>query len=88
MRPGGRQLRLPDEDDLDPGQQIKFDGETIPVYTDAGKRVKGMELMQLMMSREYTPTPYIDESKDIKAFVLRPATEEELKTGPSVQTRE
>jgi len=60
-------------------QQIMLDGESIPVYKTDGTRVKGMELMQMMMKNEYYPDIYIDESKEIKAFLLRPITPEEKK---------
>ena len=70
-------LKKAGEDDIDPSQKIMFDGESIPVYTVEGKRIKGMEMMELMMSGDYIPEPYINENKEIKAFVLRPSTDEE-----------
>jgi peroxiredoxin len=65
--------------DLDPGMQITLNPEATPVYTEGGKQVKGNEFMEAMMSGNYVPEPYINDNKEIKAFVLRAATEEEKK---------
>ncbi len=64
-----------DKDLLD--KEINFNGEDIPVYSVEGKRVRGNELMGLMMSNLYTPEFYIDKEKEIKATVLRLASDEE-----------
>ena len=69
---GLRKLR----DDEMPGVQIILDGESIPVYLD-GKKVKGMELMTKMNSGDYVPTPYANKDGEVKAVVLKVATEEE-----------
>lgn len=65
------------EGDINHDEPIMFDGESIPVYTKEGKRVKGMDMMKMMMSGDFTPEPYINKEKEVKVFVLRPATKEE-----------
>lgn len=71
--------------DLDPSKPLKFDGESIPVYTEDGKKLRGMELMQAVMSGDFVPEPYIDERKEVKAIVLRKASEEEKKRTQDLQ---
>jgi len=66
------------EDDLS-DKQIMFDGESIPIYNIKGKRIRGMEMMEAMMSGNYTPDFYMDKNKEIKVAVLRIAMEGEKK---------
>ncbi len=54
-----------------------MDGESIPVYMPEGKRIRGMEMMEILMKGDHVPEIYIDDEKEIKAFVMRNATEEE-----------
>jgi hypothetical protein len=58
-------------------QKIMLDGENIAIYTVEGKRVKGMEMMQLFTSGDYTPEFYMNKDKEIKVAVLKPSTKEE-----------
>ncbi len=51
-------------------QQITLDGESVPVYSAEGKRVRGMEMMQLMTSPGISPDFYLDAEKEIKAVIL------------------
>ena len=51
-------------------QKIMLDGESIPVYSSEGKRVRGMEMMQLMTSSGISPDFYLDAEKEIKAVIL------------------
>ena len=51
-------------------QQIMLDGEGIPVYSADGKRVRGMEMMQLMTSSGVSPDFYLDAENEIKAIIL------------------
>ena len=51
-------------------QEITLDGERIPIYQLDGKRVKGMELMDLIMSGDYAPEFYMDDQNEIKICVL------------------
>ncbi|MDB9836330.1 TlpA family protein disulfide reductase [Flavobacteriaceae bacterium] len=47
-------LTKANEDDMS-DQQIMLDGESIPVYSAEGKRVRGMEMMMLMTSSAISP---------------------------------
>jgi hypothetical protein len=58
-------------------KQIMLDGETIPVYTIEGKRIRGQEMMTALMSGKYIPDFYVDKDKEIKAIAHRIATEED-----------
>lgn len=73
-------------EDIDPGQPIMLDGITIPVYTDSLKRVQGLDFMKIMMTNEYIPEPYLNDKKEIQAFVLRKATEQEKSQMRQMQT--
>lgn len=68
-------------------KKIAFDGETIPVYNLEGKRIRGQEMMQAMMSGKYIPEFYLDDKKEIKIISLRLATEEEQKHIKKAQQR-
>ncbi|QTE22264.1 TlpA family protein disulfide reductase [Polaribacter cellanae] len=68
-------------------KQIMFDGESIPVYNIKGKRIRGNEMMEAMMSGNYTPDFYIDSNKEIKVAVLRIATEDEKKMMKEMQAQ-
>jgi len=68
-------------------QQIMFDGETFPVYDNKGERIRGMKMMEAMMSGNYTPDLYMDKNKEIKAAVLRMATEVEKKMMQKMQAQ-
>jgi peroxiredoxin len=70
-------LKKAQEGDIDPSQQIRLDGNSIPIYNNKGKRVQGMEIMQSLMSGDFTPDLYINNNKEIKAVFLRKSTEEE-----------
>lgn len=65
-------------EDLDPSTEIMIDGISIPVYSIDGKQLSQEEMMQEFMKGDVAPDFYVDDNKDIKAIVLRTATEEEL----------
>jgi peroxiredoxin len=65
------------QDSLPPS--MKLDG-TIPIYDASGKKIGGMEVIKAIQSGEGVPVRYINDSKEIKAYVLRPTTEEEKQT--------
>jgi len=67
-------------------KQIMFDGETFPVY-NKGERIRGMKMMEAMISGDYTPDFYMDKNKEIKAAVLRMATEDEKKMMREMQAQ-
>jgi peroxiredoxin len=60
-------------------KEIEFDGESFPVYTTEGKRVRGNIMMELLMSNKYIPDFYMDKEKEIRAAVLRLVSDEEQK---------
>jgi len=59
--------------------QIMMDGETFPIYNMDDERVQGMKMMEYMMSGDFVPEFYMNDQKEIKAAVLRKATEDEKK---------
>jgi thiol-disulfide isomerase/thioredoxin len=71
-------LSIASEDELN-GKQVSLDGETFPVYNEKGERIRGMEMMTALTSGNYFPDFYMDVNKEIKAVVLRAATEDEKK---------
>lgn len=58
-------------------QRIEMDGESFSVYNFEGKRIKGYDLMEAFISGNYFPDFYMDLNNEIKAAVLREATEDE-----------
>ncbi len=58
-------------------QQMALDGVSIPVYKLDGTQLTGMALMEEMMTGKYTPVPFVDDSKEIKAYLLKVQSEEE-----------
>ena len=66
-------------EDLDPSTEIMIDGISIPVYSIDGKQLSQEEMMQEFMKGDVARDFYVDNNKDIKAIVLRTATEEERK---------
>ncbi|ETN95249.1 Peroxiredoxin [Zhouia amylolytica] len=70
-------LRKAQEGEMNKNQQITLDGESIPVYDNTGKRLKGFSLMKAFTSGDFAPDFYIDNDKEIKAILMREATDEE-----------
>jgi peroxiredoxin len=68
-------LRIETKQDSLPAS-MKLDG-SIPIYDASGKKIGAMEVIKAMQSGEALPTRYINDNKEIKAYVLRPTTEEE-----------
>jgi peroxiredoxin len=68
-------LRLETNQDSLP-KSMKLDG-SIPAYDESGKELKGMEMIQALQSGNFFPVRYINESKEVKAYVFRSTTEEE-----------
>jgi peroxiredoxin len=60
-------------------KEIMLDGESIPVYSIEGEKIKGKKFMDAMMSGNFTPDFYMDGDGEIKVVVLRKATDEEKK---------
>jgi peroxiredoxin len=55
---------------------MKLDGY-VPIYDANGKKITGMEVIKAIQSGDGLPVRYINNSKEIKAYVLRPTTAEE-----------
>jgi len=68
-------------------KEIILDGETIPIYDIERNRIRGMEIMQVMMSSDYTPDFYIDQNGEIKVVLLRKATDEEKEIMGNMQSQ-
>lgn len=69
-------LKPAGDNDIDHSKPLMLDGETIPVYTADGKRVRGLEMMQLM-DKGMVIDPYIDDAKNVKLFLMRLPNEDE-----------
>lgn len=74
------------EADIDPNQEISLDPAVMPIYDEAGKRLNEEEVNALFVSGDYLPEPYIDGNKQVKAFVIRPLTEEEKQMFAEMQS--
>jgi len=72
-------LKLAGENDIDQSKGLMVDGETIPIYTEDGKRIRGAEMMKIMEAGEMVIDPYIDKDKNVKLFLLRLPNEDEKK---------
>jgi peroxiredoxin len=70
-----RGLRIETKQDSLP-KSMKLDG-SVPMYNENGKKISGMEMLKALQSGDYFPVRYINNQKEVKAYVLRPTTEEE-----------
>lgn len=68
--------------------KIQMDGETFPIYNMDDERVRGMEMMEALMSGDHVPEFYMDDNKEIKAAVLRKSTDEEKKMIKEMSSRQ
>jgi peroxiredoxin len=78
-------LRLAGPGDIDPGKPLMLDPMSTPMYDEQFKKVNPGDFMKIMMSNEYIPEPYVDDSKTVRAFVLRKATPEEKEMMSNMQ---
>ncbi|NQX86642.1 MAG: TlpA family protein disulfide reductase [Flavobacteriaceae bacterium] len=58
---------------------IMLDGESIAVYDENGKRLRGQEIMNAFDSKKYMPAFYLDAQKECKVVQLNITTKEEMK---------
>ena len=72
-------LKKAGPEDMDPNKPIMLDPFNTPIYFENLNRLKPEAFMTAMMSGDYVPEPHIDKKGDIKAIVLRKASEEEKK---------
>lgn len=70
-------LRKAEPGDIEPGTPLMLNPYETPMYIDDTTRIKGEDFMKYMMTNDYIPEPFLDSNKNIKAFVLRKATNEE-----------
>lgn len=62
--------------DLPENKRIMLDGST-PVFDENGKKLSPAEMMKIIQGGKIKVDPYINEKKEIKAYVIRPMTDEE-----------
>jgi len=79
-------LRKASFTELDPSKPLMLDGISTPVYNENQKLIQGDEFMKVMNSGDFFPEVYIDSNKEVKAFVLRKATELEKSKMIQMQT--
>jgi thiol-disulfide isomerase/thioredoxin len=79
-------LRKAHYTELDPSKPLMLDGISTPVYTENLTLIQGEDFMKVMSNGDYFPDIYIDSNKEVKAFVLRKATELEKSKMVSMQT--
>lgn len=65
--------------DLDFSQPLMLDGKTIPVCLSNGRQIAVDSLEFYLGTGELIPEPFINDQKEIKAFVLRTTSEQEKK---------
>lgn len=63
--------------DLDFSQPLMLDGKTIPVCLENGKQISSDSLDFYLGTGNLIPEPFINDRKEVKAFVLRYASEQE-----------
>ena len=68
-------LRKANFTELDPSKPLMLDGISTPVYSENLTLIEGDDFMKVMSNGDYFPEVYIDSNKEVKAFVLRKATE-------------
>ena len=68
-------LRKASFKDLDPTKPLMLDGISTPVYTENLTLVQGEEFMKVMSLGDLIPDVFVDSNNEVKAFVLRKATD-------------
>jgi thiol-disulfide isomerase/thioredoxin len=70
-------LHKAQENELDHSKPMMLDGISIPVCTMDGRQIGPDSLGYYLSSGELIPEPYLNDQKQIKAFVLRKTSEDE-----------
>jgi peroxiredoxin len=78
-------LHLAGPNEIKPGTPLMLNPAEMPIYNENFERLTEQAFQQMMMSMEYMPEPYLDNASNVKAFVLRRATPEELKMMQQMQ---
>ena len=81
-------LKIAGPGDIKPGTPMQLDPISTPIYDEQLKKINSEDLMKIMMSNEFIPEPYLDEKKNVKAFVIRKATAEEKEMMAKMQRGE
>jgi cytochrome oxidase Cu insertion factor (SCO1/SenC/PrrC family) len=68
-------LRKADFKDLDQSKPLMLDGFSTPVYSENLELLKGEAFMKVMSTGDMIPDVFVDSNNDVKAFVLRKATD-------------
>jgi thiol-disulfide isomerase/thioredoxin len=63
--------------DLDFSQPLMLDGKSIPVCLSTGRQIPADSLGFYLGTGNLIPEPFINDRKEVKAFVLRTASEQE-----------
>lgn len=78
-------LHVAGPNEIKPGTPLMLNPAETPIYNENFERLTEQAFQQMMMSMEYMPEPYLDNASNVKAFVLRKATPEELKMMQQMQ---
>ena len=78
-------LRKAGPGDIERETPMMLDPATTPMYDERFQKINPNDFMKIMMSNEFIPEPYLDEKKNVKAFVLRKATSEEKEMMAKIQ---
>jgi peroxiredoxin len=70
-------LRLAGPGDIDLKNPLMLDPMNTPMYDEQLNLIPPTDFMKVIMSNDFIPEPYVDDSKSVKAFVFRRATAEE-----------
>jgi len=65
--------------EIDHSKPMMIDGVTTPVFSADGLQIAPEKLGEFFSSGELTLEPYVNDKKEVKAFVFRKLTEEEQK---------
>ena len=68
-------LRKANSTDLDPSKPLMLDRVSTPMYTENLTQVESDDFMQLMSNGDNLFDVYIDSNKEVKAYVIRKATD-------------
>jgi len=61
--------------ELDQSKPLMLDGFSTPVYSENLELLKGEAFMKVMSTGDMIPDVFVDSNNDVKAFVLRKATD-------------
>jgi peroxiredoxin len=70
-------LHKAEDDEIDHSKPLMLDGISIPVFDLNHHQITPDSLQYFLISGDYVPEPYVNDKKEVKAFVFRLLTEEE-----------